>query len=142
MVQVSVLSRKLPFEDRDQSLFEANKAMVGNYFCTILLRTVKLLHNKKIRIELFLCIQNINIKKLILRNYCYFLEKLTFLQNLVFLLVFLRVLLRISAKLAQKFILTYFYVRADLEINSVCAQMSERGKITAVTVSFFSAELF
>ena len=51
-------------------------------------RRVKLLDTKKIRFELFLCIGNMNGEKLVLGNYSYILEKLTFLQNLVFLLVF------------------------------------------------------
>ena len=72
----------------DQSLFEANEALITNSFCTIVLRRIKLLYNKKIRFELFLCIRNMNDKKLVLGNYSYILEKLTFLQNLVFLLVF------------------------------------------------------
>ena len=72
----------------DQLLFEANEASIENSFCTIVSRRVKLLYTKKVRFELFLCIRNMNDKKLVLVNYSYILEKLTFLQNLVFLLVF------------------------------------------------------
>ena len=72
----------------DQSLFEANEALIANSFCTIVSRRVNLLYNKKIRFELFLYIRNMNDKQLVLGNYSYILEKLTFLQNLVFLLVF------------------------------------------------------
>ena len=72
----------------DQSLFEANEALIANSFCTIVSRKVKLLYTKKIRFELFLCIRSINDKKLVFGNYSYILEKLTFLRNFVFLLVF------------------------------------------------------
>ena len=72
----------------DQSLFEANEALIANSFCTIVFRRVKLLYTKKVRFELFLCIPNMNDKKSVLGNDSYILEKLAFLQNLVFLLVF------------------------------------------------------
>ena len=72
----------------DQSLFEASEALIANYFCTIVSRRVKLLYTKKIRFELFLCIRNMDDKKLVLGSDSYILEKLTFFQNLAFLLVF------------------------------------------------------
>ena len=72
----------------DQSLFEAKEAFIANSFCTIVSGRVKLLYTKKIGFELFLCIRNMKDKKLVLGNYSYILEKLTFSQNFVFLLVF------------------------------------------------------
>ena len=72
----------------DQSLFEANEALIANYFCMIVSRRVKLLYTKKIRFKLFLGIRNMNDKKLILGNYSYILKKLTLLRNFAFLLVF------------------------------------------------------
>ena len=72
----------------DQSLFEANQALIATSFCTIVSRRLKLLYTKKIRFELFLCVRNMNDKKLVLGNYSYVLEKLTFLRNFAFLLVF------------------------------------------------------
>ena len=72
----------------DQSLFEANEPLIANSFCAIVSRRVKLLYTKKIRIELFLCVRNMNDKKLVLGNYSYVLEKLTFLRNFAFLFVF------------------------------------------------------
>ena len=72
----------------DQSSFEASQALIANYICTIVSRRVKLLYTKKIRFELFLCIRNMNDKKLVLGNNSYILKKLTFLENLAFPLVF------------------------------------------------------
>ena len=72
----------------DQSLFESKEALIANSSCTVVSRRVKLLYTKKIRFELFLCIRNMNDKKLVLGNYSYILEKLRFLQNFVFMLVF------------------------------------------------------
>ena len=72
----------------DQSFFEANEALIASSFSTIVSRRIKLLYTKKIRSELFLCIQNMNDKQSVLGNYSYILEKLTLLQNLVFWLVF------------------------------------------------------
>ena len=133
----------------DQSLFEANEALIANSFCTIVSRRVKLLYTKKIRFELFLCIQNMNNKKLVLGNYSYVLEKLTFLPNFEFLLVFWGYSWEEAWNFgwnAQKFILTYFHVNAYLQINSAHAQISENAKIAAVIVSFcpptFSDKLY
>ena len=123
----------------DQSLFEANEALIANSFCTIVSRRVKLLYTKKIRFELFLCIRNMNDKKLVLGNYSYILEKLTFLQNFAFLLVFWGYSWEQAWNFGwntQKYILTYFHVSANLEINSAHAQISENTKLAAVIGSF------
>ena len=72
----------------DQSLFKANKALIVNFLSTIVSRRANLLYTKNIRFDLFLYIRNMKDEKLILGNYPYILEKLTFLRNLVFLLVF------------------------------------------------------
>ena len=129
----------------DQWLFEANKAWIANSFCTIVSRRVKLLYTKKIRFELFLCIQNMNNKKLVLGNYSYVLEKLTFLPNFEFLLVFWGYSWEEAWNFgwnAQKFILTYFHVSTYLEINSAQAQISENTKIAAVILSFCPLTFF
>ena len=72
----------------DQSLFEANEALIANSFCIIVSRRVKLLYTKKIRFETFLWIRNMNCKILDSGNYSYILEKLTFLRNFAFRLIF------------------------------------------------------
>ena len=72
----------------DQSLFKANKALIVNFLSTIVSRRANLLYTKSIRFDLFLYIRNMKDEKLVLGNYPYILEKLTFLRNLVFLLVF------------------------------------------------------
>ena len=72
----------------DQSLFKANKALIVNFLSTIVSRRANLLYTKNIRFDLFLYIRNMKDEKLVLGNYPYILEKLTFLRNLVFLLVF------------------------------------------------------
>ena len=72
----------------DQSLFKTNKALIVNFLSTIVSRRANLLYTKNIRFDLFLYIRNMKDEKLILGNYPYILEKLTFLRNLVFLLVF------------------------------------------------------
>ena len=72
----------------DQLLFKANKALIVNFLSTIVSRRANLLCTKNIRFDLFLYIRNMKDEKLVLGNYPYILEKLTFLLNLVFLLVF------------------------------------------------------
>ena len=129
----------------DQSLFEAKEALIANSFCTIVSRRVKLLYTKKIRFELFLCIRNMKDKKLVLGNYSYILEKLTFLRNFAFLLVFWGSSLEQAWNFgwnAQNFILTYFHASAYLEINSAHAQISENAKSAAVKVSFCPLNFF
>ena len=71
----------------DLSVFDVNKVLIVNSFCNIVSRGVKLLCTKKIRFKLFLCIRNMNDKKLVFGNYSYILENRTFLRNFVFLVV-------------------------------------------------------
>ena len=85
----------------DQSLFEASEALIAISFCTIVSKRVELLYTKRIRLELFLCIRNINDEKLVLGNYSYILEKLTFLRNFAFLLLFMRISMKLWMKCSE-----------------------------------------